>query len=88
MPDCLVDKTITQEAIELISGIKADQYDAPERNFKRIALAWQALTDRVYTESEVCLMMCALKLVRESHYHKRDNVVDGIGYLLLANSVT
>lgn len=82
-----IDKTLCDEALKIVQGARREKYDKPERNFERIALAWQAITDRAYTASEVALMFVALKLVRESHAHQRDNLVDGIGYLLCADAV-
>lgn len=82
-----IDKTLCDEALKIVQGARREKYDKPERNFERIALAWQAITDRAYTAQEVALMFVALKLVRESHSHQRDNLVDGIGYLLCADAV-
>jgi hypothetical protein len=33
---------------------------------------------------DVAIMMALLKIARETHQHKRDNLVDAIGYLALA----
>ncbi len=82
-----VDATITTEALSIVNGSRQKAYDAPERNFHRIALAWEAITDRAYTPAEVGLMFVALKIVRESHQHQRDNFVDAVGYLLCADAV-
>lgn len=84
----MIDKTLCDEAVNIVTGARQKAYDKPESNFARIALAWEAITDRAYTASEVALMFVALKIVRESHQHQRDNIVDGIGYLLCADEVT
>ena len=43
-------------------------------------------TDPIPPE-KVALMMCGLKLVREMHRHKRDNLVDLAGYAKVADLV-
>lgn len=83
-----IDKSLCDEALKIVNGNRREKYDVPERNFHRIALAWEAITDRSYTASEIALMFVALKLVRQSHAAQRDNIVDGIGYLLCADAVT
>lgn len=83
-----IDKTLGDEAYGIVTGARREKYGPPERNFRRIALAWEALTDRAYTEAEVGLMMAAMKLVREANVHQRDNIVDGMGYLYAVDAVT
>lgn len=84
----MIDPTLCEEAVNLVSGDRQQQYGSPEENFRRIGLAWEAVTGRAYTAAEVGLMMTALKLVREAHKPQRDNRVDGIGYLLATDAVT
>lgn len=81
-----VDKTVAEEAVKIVEGNRREAYGEKERNFLRIAHAWEAITDRPYTTEEVGLMMAALKIVRAAHSYQRDNYVDGVGYLLLAEA--
>ena len=84
---------IAQEAESLIEGDRHDEYGHYAEAFKRHALAWTGILlhklkpGEVIEERDVTLMMTALKLNREANRHKRDNVKDGIGYLLLHNKL-
>lgn len=74
------DESILAEAERIISGARQNAYDSPERNFERIARVWSVLLGHDVTPAQVGLCMCGLKLVRESHKHGRDNLVDLAGY--------
>lgn len=82
-----IDKTLCDEAFDIVTGARRQTYDRPERNFERIAKVWEGLTDRKYTAHEVALMFVGLKIVRDAYSPQRDNKVDGIGYLLCADAV-
>lgn len=73
-------ESILAEADRIVNGERNDSYDAPERNFERIAKVWSVVLNHPVTGAQVGLCMCALKLVRESYQHKRDNLVDLAGY--------
>lgn len=75
-------ETILEEAERLTSTEKPDAYDHPADNFRRLGIVWGVLLDRAPIEPErVALMMAAHKLVRQSHKHGRDNLVDLVGYI-------
>ncbi len=79
-----------KEANDLISGERQDTYGRPEDSFEIISSFWNAyLTAKGYidawqlTADDVAMMMTLLKVARETQQHKRDNVIDGIGYLAI-----
>ncbi len=84
-------KTLTQEAEELINGPRRQSYGPIEESSRRLAEAWSSLLSSKLKESitpeETMLMMVMLKLLRETQEHKRDNLVDAVGYILLAEKV-
>lgn len=65
-------------------GERNDSYDHPYPNFSKIAAAWNVLLgDKLeadITPRNVAHMMIAMKLVRDTHKAKRDNLVDIAGY--------
>jgi hypothetical protein len=75
-----------QEAVRIITGDRNDSYGTPDQDFHGIALMWSGLLNTKLktpiTAEDVPLMMCALKLRREAHKSKHDNVIDAHGYLL------
>lgn len=81
-------ETILQEADRLVDGERQWAYDHPYDNCVRIGRMWGVIldTDPIPPE-KVALMMCGLKLVREMHRHKRDNLVDLAGYAKVADLV-
>jgi hypothetical protein len=80
-------KSILDEAEELTNGARQSAYGHPSENFKNIADGWNWYIDMKYktdsklTPEDVALMMTLLKVARETHSVKRDNIVDAAGYL-------
>ena len=74
-------ETILEEAQRLITGDRNKSYDHPLDNFNRIAKGWEVIFGTDVTEEQVGLAMAWVKICREVHQKKRDNLVDGAGYL-------
>lgn len=81
-------ESILQEAHRLVHGPRGDDYDHPHRDFSRTGRMWGAILDEWRSSGPdavppqlVALCMVALKISREVHKPKRDNRVDGAGYL-------
>lgn len=88
--------SILKEAYNIINGERQDQYGNPEDSFGTIAKLWSVYMDSTITgrkhldvpsvqPKDVALLMTLLKIARETHTHKRDNLVDAAGYISLAN---
>lgn len=85
-------ETLCQEAERLINGERRGEYGPAKDSFTNIAETWTAhlrqrniLSESYYLKAaDVAIMMAAFKLLRESSKPKRDNLVDAIGYILLA----
>lgn len=75
------------EADLLVNGSRQVDYGSPRANYAGIAKVWSGLLSSVLsrdiTPEEAALMMVGLKLQREAHKSKRDNLVDAHGYLLV-----
>jgi hypothetical protein len=74
-------ETILEEAQRLVHGARGDAYGHPLDDYTRVTQAFNALTGHTLTAEEGVLFMVCVKLSRESHVPKRDNRVDGAGYL-------
>jgi hypothetical protein len=74
------------DAFVLINGARQDGYGPPRENLARgtMALCQAFLPGHVYTPRTVALMLALLKLAREAHGHKQDNLIDAAGYIALA----
>lgn len=72
---------ILPEAHQLINGDRNKTYDHPLDNFNRIKKGWEVIFGFEITEEQVGLAMAWVKIAREVYKHKRDNLVDGAGYL-------
>ena len=75
---------ILLRAHELVNGSRQREYGDPVESFGRVANLWAAYLRRPFTSAEVCLMLALLKIAREAHSHKQDNLIDACGYLSLA----
>ena len=77
----VVAATVLDEAARLTAGERQADYGHPIEDHTRTATMWSALLGRPVTAEQVCLCMVALKLSRQCHKPKRDNLVDACGYL-------
>lgn len=82
---------ILEEAAEIISGKRQEEYGSPEDSFYKIACLWSAYLDyEVYvTPKDVAMMMVLLKVARapKNGDATRDTYVDIAGYAALGASV-
>lgn len=74
--------TILDEADRLTGngGDRNDSYDHPHPNFSKIAAVWSPLFGVPVTPRMVAHAMILMKVVRDAHKAKRDNLVDIAGY--------
>lgn len=79
-------ETVLAEAIRITDGARQSDYGHPRDDFARTALMWTGILSRKLRDGaeiaadDVPLCMIAVKLARQSHQHKRDNLVDIAGY--------
>lgn len=78
--DCRVKENVLQEADRLTAHDRNAAYGHPAEDFKRVAGAFNVLTGHTITPEQVAIFMICVKLSRECHKHKRDNLVDIAGY--------
>jgi len=91
-------ESILTEALRVTGGDRQENYGHPIANHLRIAILWNAYLeakgikedgaddpDRPILEpADVAMMMVLLKIAREMHAPKRDNLVDAAGYIRCA----
>lgn len=75
-------ESISNEAVDHVTGDRNDSYGHPEDDFTRIGTMWSAILGTPVDAAQVALCLIALKIAREVHAPKKDSVVDGIGYWL------
>lgn len=80
--------TILAEADKIVNGTRQTDYGTGEKNLTRIAAMWSAYLGTHITARQVTMMMVLLKVSRDAHKEKRDNLVDLAGYAALADEVT
>lgn len=80
---------ILEEASEVISGGRQDEYGSPEDSFKKIASLWSTHLEQNITEQDVALMMVLLKVARVPDGKKasRDTMVDIAGYAAIGSTL-
>ena len=74
------DETALMEAQRLVHGDRGEDYGHPLDDMSRTALIWEAILDIPVTAEQVALCMVGVKISRQCHAPKRDNLVDGAGY--------
>src|ERR1051326_3758220 len=77
--------TVLEEADLLTNGERIQDYGHPLDDYNATAKIWSGILAHKLkvdiTPEEAVLCMVGVKLSRESRKHKRDNLVDGCGYL-------
>jgi Domain of unknown function (DUF4406)/Domain of unknown function (DUF6378) len=70
------------EALRIVHDDRGADYGSPIEDFTRTGRMWGAILDLEddVTPREVALCLIGLKLSREAHQHKRDNLTDIAGY--------
>ena len=77
--------SILAEAEEIVNGSRHSDYGDAKESFSRIATIASVMTGKELSPEDCCAVLMAVKLVRESFKHKRDNLVDLCGYAELMN---
>ena len=78
-------QSILSEAEEIVNGSRHSDYGDARKSFGRIATIASVMTGKELSPEDCCAVLIAVKLVRESFKHKRDNLVDLCGYAELMN---
>lgn len=74
------EKSILEEAQEAVYGDRQADYGSVRENFSNIAKLWSVILKKRVTPEQVGLCMVQVKVARQLHKPKRDNLVDGAGY--------
>jgi len=82
----VVDHNIATDAIELLEVEREQDYGDAADNMKRIADLWGAYLGVSISRQDAAVMMSLLKLARMKGRYKRDNAVDAVAYVLLADT--
>lgn len=73
-------ESILTEAAQIRGGERNADYGDAVESFGKIARVANEMTGLTLTAADCCKVMMAVKIVRESYNHKRDNLVDLCGY--------
>ena len=75
------------EADAIVNGDRMAAYGSPRPAYEAMAQVWSGLIDHKLKEpltaEDVVILLTGMKLRRECLKHKRDNIVDSHGYLLV-----
>ena len=80
-------KSILSEAEEIVNGSRHSDYGDARESFSRVATIASVMTGKELAPEDCCAVLMAVKLVRESFNHKRDNFVDLCGYAYIMNEI-
>jgi len=75
------------DAAQVVSD-RQSKYGYGRGSMTDIAKLWSVMLDTPVDARTACLMMIALKLIRDMHTHQRDNLIDIAGYAEMADRCT
>jgi hypothetical protein len=79
----MIDDAIAIQAIQAVTGPRADTHGDAQETMQRTAALWSAYIGREVTPTQVAVCMMLVKLARSRHYD-RDHWIDTVGYALIA----
>ena len=85
---------LLNEARDIVAGPRAESYGPAEESFLTIANLWQDYlyvavgTEGIVSPQDVAHMLILMKVARQAHSHKRDNLVDIAGYAALSQRIS
>lgn len=84
--DELMGDTLSDRALALVNGPRAEEYAPPEVNMPRIGQMWGAMLglEKPIPGWRVALMLAGLKLIRAAHKPGEDSLIDSVGYIEIA----
>ena len=81
-------ETVLEEAQRLVHGNRGADYGHPIDDYRRTGRMWGAILGLGDIDPRLCcLMMATMKVSREVHKHKRDNLTDLAGYAECAQMI-
>lgn len=83
----MIDPNLPLDAIAVMKTDRSRTHGKPEDTLERIARLWSAYLGTEITAAQCASMMALLKIARSRHAYDRDHYLDGIAYLLLAESL-
>ena len=85
--DIMEEKKLLDVANDLIYSERAKQYGSFKDNMNKISSIFEVLTGIRLSEEQCAKFLISLKLAREGTKHKRDNLVDAVGYIALLDDM-
>jgi len=73
-------ESVCAEADRIVSSDRGNDYGRPIDDFSKTAVLWGVILGIEITPEQVAMCMAQVKVSRELNKHKRDNLVDLIGY--------
>lgn len=83
----MVKKSCIEEAGEIRAGNRQADYGDAVENFSRISEIAKVAFDLDIKPEDIAKVMISIKLSREKFNHKRDNLVDMVGYIDILNEI-
>ena len=78
---------ILDEVTKILAQREREDYGPAKIMFDLIGMFWTEYTETTITAQDVALMMALFKIARCIRKPKRDNLIDAIGYLVLASEL-
>jgi hypothetical protein len=82
------DKSVLQEAEDIINGDRRQSYGGALESFTRIAKLWEPILGTDVSAEQVALCMIQLKVARYVNGQQRDSIVDIAGYAGCLEKIT
>jgi len=73
-------ESVCAEADRIVASDRGNDYGRPIDDFSKTAVLWGVILGIEITPEQVAMCMAQVKVSRELNKHKRDNLVDLIGY--------
>ena len=83
----MIDRHLPAQALELLEVDRWDTHGDPMQTHKKVSVLWSAYLGCEITPDQVALCMVLVKIARSSSGYTRDDYLDSIGYMVIAEGL-
>jgi hypothetical protein len=83
----MIDRHLPAQALELLEVERWDTHGDPMETHRRVAGMWTAFLGAEVTPDQVAMCMVLVKMARSSSGYTRDDYLDSIGYMIIAEGL-
>jgi hypothetical protein len=83
----MIDRHLPTQALDLLEVDRWETHGDPMETHRRVAAMWSAYLGSEVTPDQVAMCMVMVKIARSASGYARDDYLDSIGYMVIAEGL-